>query len=403
MKISQFGMHTWPKRGLALCLLIGFPISGSGLPVLAQRDLPPFEEDAPPLGGPESTDPAILPPATFDVLSPPPVLDPVERISDDPEDPFNTYHLDEGDQITIQVEEFPEFSASVLVSSEGEVVLPILGRLSVRGLTLDELETKVSYELGTQYLQEAPIVIANLITTRPVRLTILGEVFRPGYYQFGSQPKILDVLAQVGGSSQDADLREVIIRRKFQDGTRLERTIDLYSPLQSATPPPELTLQPEDTIIIPRLQVAADEDYDRLLVARSTLPQQVITVRIISPVGTGNAIREINLPSGSTFFSALSTLPQADVLLISRNVALLRFDQDQGRVIKQMLRANSLRKGDLSQDVPLQNNDVLVVNRTLIGKIFNTIDIVTRPIRDIYAFFRFFDDISDGRFGRRNF
>ena len=53
------------------------------------------------------------------------------------------------------------------------------------GLTLDEVETKVAYELGQRFLQEPPDLIAVLSQPRPVQLTILGEVTRPGYYFFG--------------------------------------------------------------------------------------------------------------------------------------------------------------------------------------------------------------------------
>jgi polysaccharide export outer membrane protein len=43
-------------------------------------------------------------------------------------------------------------------------------------------------------------------------------------------------------------------------------------------------------------------------------------------------------------------------------------------------------RGDISQNVPLEDQDVIIVTRTLLGEIFAAFNIITQPIRDISNF-----------------
>ena len=143
------------------------------------------------------------------------------------------------------------------------------------------------------------------------------------------------------------------------------------------------------------MKVGEDRDYDRNLVARSTLPQQVITVRVLLPSGTGTALRNLSLPNGSTFIDAVASLPPDDNLLVDEDITLLRFDPEIRGVTSQKLDSRKVVKGDLSQNVPLQDQDVIVVSRTLLGKVFNTFNVITQPIRSFIGFSRFFDFFFD--------
>ena len=310
---------------------------------------------------------------------------------------FSTYRLDTGDGISINVPSFPEFNTVVNIDQEGHVIMPILGRITLAGLTLSEAEEKIIQELNNRYLQERPAVFVSLTVPRPAQITILGEVVRPGFYSFVSGSPLNVALTAAGGSTQDADLRSVIIRRSLVDGTVVEREIDLYTPLIKTQALPDVRLQGGDTIIVSKLEVGKDRDYDQALVARTTLPQQTITVRIVAPLDRGgNALRNINLPNGSTFLDVIATLPGGDGILIKvGEVALMRFDREQGKVVTQVINTRTALRGDLAQNVNLQDEDVIIVSRTLIGRVFNAFTVLTRPIRDFLSFRSFFDFLFD--------
>jgi polysaccharide biosynthesis/export protein len=298
------------------------------------------------------------------------------------------YRLDIGDQIGVSVPDFPEFNSSGLIDPDGNFLVPILGRIAVVGLTLDEVQTKIRLELGRKYLREEPEVIAVLATPRPVQLTILGEVLRPGFYSIAPNTPLTQVLLTAGGGTPRADLRSVVVRRVLVDGTVLEEKLDLYTPLIKGERLPDLRLQGGDAVIISKLEVGQETGYNRTLVAKTTLTQQSITVRVLAPlIPSGIALRNVSIPSGSTFLDVVASLPVSDRLRININqVSLLRFDSAKGGVVNQTLNPEAAIRGDISQNVPLEDQDVIVVSRTLLGEVFAIFNIITQPIRDISSF-----------------
>ncbi|MGK7877660.1 MAG: polysaccharide biosynthesis/export family protein [Xenococcaceae cyanobacterium] len=342
--------------------------------------------------------PRQIPPRTFGIVNPPPRGYSPPPFEEKTSKQFNLYRLDFGDGIGITVQRFPEFNFSGVIDPEGNVVMPILGRISLVGLSLDEVEAKIRYELSRRYLQNEPEVIAVLVGPRPVQITVLGEVVRPGFYTLAPGSELTAVLSSAGGSTTTADLRSIIVRRSLVDGTVIEETVDLYTPLITGRIPPRLRLQGGDTVIVSKLDVGEDQDYDRLLVSRTTLPQQTITVRILVPaVPSGIALRNLTVPNGSTFIDVIASLPIVDRIRIQTNkIALMRFDAERGGVVTQTLNPGKAIEGDISQNVPLQDEDVIIISRTLIGNIFSAFNIITQPIRDLLGFRNFFNSILGG-------
>ena len=198
---------------------------------------------------------------TFSPESPPPSDYSPPDFDDDNSQQFSVYRLDTGDSLSVNVPLFPEFSTVANIDEEGNIIMPILGRISLAGLTVVEAEQKIIYELNNRYLQEKPEVFVVLTAPRPAQVTILGEVVRPGFYSFISGSPLNVALTAAGGSTKDADLRSVVIRRSLVDGTIIEREIDLYTPLITSQALPDVRLQGGDTILINQLEVGTERDY----------------------------------------------------------------------------------------------------------------------------------------------
>lgn len=285
----------------------------------------------------------------------------------------------------------PDLNFAATINPEGNIFVPQVGQVSVQGLTLEEAQEKIRTLLNRVLVK--PVVSVSLAGQRPVQVTISGEVTRPGIYPVGGVLRVSDALLVAGGSTQQADLRQVQIRRKLIDGSIVTQNIDLYTPLQNGSAQPNLRLQDGDAVIIPRREIATDTNYDRNLVARSTLAVPQIRVRVLNYPGGG--IVTVPLPNGSNFIDVLGGVSLDSASL--SNVALVRFDPERGRAVTQRINAKKVLAGDLAQNVPLQDNDVIVVSRNFIGKITNLIGTITRPFYDVRGFLDFFDYLGGNR------
>ncbi|AOY82270.1 polysaccharide biosynthesis/export family protein [Moorena producens JHB] len=337
-------------------------------PVSEENPLEQLEEMLPPLGYPET----------------------LSQVS--PSDEFNRHYLGREDVIAVSVTNFPNLAFQSAIDSDGNIVVPLFGKLRVVGLTLEAAQDLIQKVLNEFVID--PQVVVSLLSTPQVQITVSGEVFRPGYYPLppGTQPN--QALTAAGGTTTIADLRTILIRRKsVVNNSIIEREIDLLTPLQNGTTPSELNLRDGDAIIVRKLEVGNTTDYDRQLVARSNLAQQQISVRVLSyPNGT---IGNLTLANGSTFIDALTAIsPNPDDADLD-SIALIRFDPEQGKAVTQKLDGEKLLKGDVSQNVPLQDEDVIVVGRSLIAKISAALSVVTRPFNDFLGFRRFFEEIPE--------
>lgn len=305
---------------------------------------------------------------------------------------FSTYRLGPGDSIFVNVLRFSDLSFQGTLDTGGNVLVPLVGALNLQGLTVEQAREQLRVALDRYVIE--PQVDVILIAQRPVQVTVLGEVRQPGLYPLAA-PQLSTAIISAGGTTGLADLRTVHIRRTLPDGSIAEQDFDLFTPLRDASSIPEVQLADGDTVVIPTLTEEAREDYDRSLVARSTLAQQQISIRFLNYAsGTGGTVGNIVLTNGSSFVDAVAaispSLGEADI----RNIALIRFDVQQGKAIAQELNGRKAFMGDTSQNPMLENNDVIVIGRNLITRITHFFNTFTQPFRDVLGFLLFFDSLS---------
>ncbi|MBI4784705.1 MAG: polysaccharide export protein [Oscillatoriophycideae cyanobacterium NC_groundwater_1537_Pr4_S-0.65um_50_18] len=309
-----------------------------------------------------------------------------------PLDPFLGYQLSGGDTIYVNVLRFPDLSFQGTIDLEGNLLVPLVGVLHLKGLTTAQARSQIQIALDRYVVN--PQVDVILIAQRPVQVTILGEVVKPGLYPLPA-PQLSVALLAAGGSTGLADLRVVKIRRTLADGSIAEREVDLFTPLRDAQSVPDLRLDDGDTIIIPTL-TAESEGYDRNLIARSNLAQAQISIRVLNyATGRGGSLGTLQLVNGSSFVDALTAispdLSSADI----RHIALVRFDLQQGKAVTQKLDGKDAMLGDTSQNPMLEQNDVIVIGRNFVARITYALNTFTQPFRDILGFLLFFDSLSN--------
>ncbi len=309
---------------------------------------------------------------------------------------FDVYRLGTGDSLNVTVVNFPDLNFQAIVDLQGNIIVPLMGRVSLKGLTLDEAEQKLRFGLN-QFVIE-PNVLVTLVNRRPIEAVVTGEVFSPGYYSFSPTPVplVADALLLAGGSTQFADLRNVIVHRTLEDGSILEASVDLITPLKYGQRVQDFRLEDGDVIIVPKLD-PNDIGYDHDLAASSNVSQEFINVDVVNYPGA--AVGAIALENGSRFSDALVSIsPSLEDAKLSK-IGLIRFDQYQGRVVTYTVNGRNVLLGDVTQNIRLLEGDIIVLDRNLLSKLSVTLTRITRPFQDLLTFLLFWrqfrDNVSD--------
>src|SRR6266566_1475476 len=115
-----------------------------------------------------------------------------------------------GDKLRVTVFGEDKLSGEYQVDSAGSLSLPLAGTIKGAGLTKPELEQALTTKLKSEYLRN-PKVTVDVVSYRP--FYILGEVSKPGEYQFRSGLNVLSAIAIAGGATYRASTSKVLIQR----------------------------------------------------------------------------------------------------------------------------------------------------------------------------------------------
>ena len=126
-------------------------------------------------------------------------------------DPYTDYRIGPEDLLEISVFEVEKLNKTVRVSSQGNISLPLLGVLRVKGLTANQLEKELRDLLAEKYLQD-PQVSVFIKEYRSQRISVMGAIEKPSVYEVAGQRTILDMLALAGGLKDDAGNTLFLIR-----------------------------------------------------------------------------------------------------------------------------------------------------------------------------------------------
>jgi len=99
----------------------------------------------------------------------------------------------------------------VVVRPDGRISLPLVNDIDAVGLTVEQLRLKIQ-EAATKFVQEPEVsVVVKEINSR--RVSITGQVAKPGQYPLLSRMTVMDLISMAGGTAEYADKKEIRITR----------------------------------------------------------------------------------------------------------------------------------------------------------------------------------------------
>lgn len=124
--------------------------------------------------------------------------------------PVTALALSPGDTIRITVFNEAQLTGTYQIDDDGFVSLPLAGTVKAGGLTRVDFERVLASKLKGEYLTN-PRITVEIASFRPY--FILGEVEKPGQYNYTSNLNVLSAMAVAGGPTYRASQSEVLIQR----------------------------------------------------------------------------------------------------------------------------------------------------------------------------------------------
>ncbi len=136
--------------------------------------------------------------------------------------------------------------AYFMVSKDGTIDFPILGKVNAAGKTCQQLGD----ELQNIFVSENHILDAGVnVRIENFKVSIMGDVKSPGTKSFSTERvSILDALAAAGDLASTAKRSPILVMRE-QDGQRVAYEVDLTSP-ESVYTSPAYYLQQNDVVYV---------------------------------------------------------------------------------------------------------------------------------------------------------
>lgn len=155
-----------------------------------------------------------------------------------------------GDLVDVNVFDTPELSGKVRVNEEGEIELPIAGKLHVQGETAAEAARSIEAKLKSSRIMNDPHVSVMVLEYVSQGATVYGEVARPGVYPVYGRQTLADLIAEAGGPLPSAGT-DVAISHKGEPAKPIHVDFDKTNPAVTGSQ----VITPGDTVVVSRAGV----------------------------------------------------------------------------------------------------------------------------------------------------
>ncbi|SMC75764.1 SLBB domain-containing protein [Pedobacter africanus] len=163
------------------------------------------------------------------------------------------YVIGPDDELLVDLSGDNEANYKLKVSPEGIIRLQYAGPVSVGGLSVEQATAKIRSKLAGTYpgLRSGRTSVAvNLGNIRSIKITLVGEVVKPGSYTLSSLSTVFNALNASGGPNANGSFRKIQVVR----GNKVVSTIDVYDFLLNGIQQNNIRLQDQDVINIPVYQ-----------------------------------------------------------------------------------------------------------------------------------------------------
>tara|TARA_B100001057_G_scaffold48682_1_gene43424 strand:- start:713 stop:3241 length:2529 start_codon:yes stop_codon:yes gene_type:complete len=157
------------------------------------------------------------------------------------------YKVGSGDEISISIWGFNDFSETLEVDSRGYISPSSYGRIYVKGLTFKSMRSLLKNKFGKLFDMQNSEIDVSLSYSKVITVNIVGEVYNPGSYIIPSINTAFNALISANGPTQLGSVRNIYIKR---DGKTVD-SLDVYKFLFDPNISNDIYLQDGDYLFVP--------------------------------------------------------------------------------------------------------------------------------------------------------
>lgn len=153
------------------------------------------------------------------------------------------------DVIRVSVLEDPSINSQVSVSEDGTIVLNVIERVQVAGLTATQIEARLKTLLEANYLAKATVTVTVVeFSSKPI--SVVGAVVRPGRISATGTTTLIQAITQAGGLAAGHG-RELYVLRTGQNGLTEQVSVSVDELMVQGNPDVNIPLAPNDLVNVP--------------------------------------------------------------------------------------------------------------------------------------------------------
>lgn len=310
-----------------------------------------------------------------------------------------TYILGVGDYLRVDVFNIPDYSGEFKVLSGGYVNIPIVGAIEVEDLSVQQATTQI--ESSLQPYVQRPVVTLSVLGTRPIQVSVAGEVHRPGAYRIsaeeasngatGETPTLTQAIDLAGGITQLADIRQIQVQRRLprspdtlsssavlrahgQQTQSKTVAVNLWDLLKEGDLGEDLPLQDGDQIIIPTASSLNPDEIAEL--ATASFSPDEIAVNVVGEVETPGNIR---VPPNTPLNQAILAAGGFNNRARQGTVNLVRLNLN-GTVSQREIEVDFSQGINEDTNPSLRPNDTVIVKRSGLARAGDAFGAVFSPL-----------------------
>ncbi|HVP67269.1 MAG TPA: polysaccharide biosynthesis/export family protein [Anaeromyxobacteraceae bacterium] len=173
----------------------------------------------------------------------------VDDLPQTPQAADKEYVIQPGDTISVRVWNQEGMSAKARVRQDGKISLPFLNDVEAAGIPPNVLARRLQARLKDFIVN--PVVTISLEEPKPIQVSVLGEVTRPGILQLEPGSGVIQALATAGGLNDYASRDGIyVIRQTPEAGTPLRIRFTYESLTQVRGRAATFRLQSGDVVVV---------------------------------------------------------------------------------------------------------------------------------------------------------